>query len=652
MNDVRGTTPATRMRCRWRTGCLRSPLFLIALTTMVLGHDASAETARVVRARDLKDLSLDQLFSIQVTTVSQKPESLSTTAAAIHVVTQDVLRRMGVNSLPEALRNVPGIEVARVDSRQYAITARGFNGTTANKLLVLIDGRSVYTPLFSGVFWDAQNTRIEDIEQIEVIRGPGATVWGANAVNGVINVVTKKASQTQGASVVGGGGEREHASGNARYGGRLGSRAFFRVYGKTFDSGASVRPNGLDAGDRFGMTQGGFRIDWDPTATDALSIQGDLYGGSAQQPTASEIELAGGNTLAHWMRRVSSTAEIQLRAYYDRTERDIPLTFGQVLDTYDIEARHHFAFANRHHIVWGAGYRLGRDDVDNSAGLAFLPARVSREVFSFFLQDEVAMSDNRLRVSLGSKFEHNEYTGFEYQPSIRVAWTPLASHTLWTAVSRAVRTPSRIDREFFVPAAPPYLLVGGPGFESEILRALEVGYKGQPHTNVIGSVATFYNIYDNLRSLETSSPQTLANGLEGRSYGVEAEMSYQMTGWCSLNAGYTALRLELDPKPTSTDVTQQRQVGDSPRVQVVAGSAVTLPYDLSLDLRVRHVGELPNQQVPEYTTADAHVGWRSRYVEIGLTGRDLLAPRHPEFGPPATRREVPRSFHGQIQCRF
>ncbi len=604
---------------------------------------ATAPTARAGQATQptsaLKKMGLDELFDLEVTSVSQKPESLSKTAAAIHVVTAEDLRRMGALSIAEGLRDIPGVEVARVDARQYAITARGFNGTVANKLLVLMDGRSLYTPLFSGVFWDAQDAFLEDVAQIEVIRGPGATVWGANAVNGVINVISKDAAQTQGLLVTGGPGNVERGFGGVRYGGTLGPHGFFRIYGKSFDRGPSLRPNGHDAGDDWRMSQGGLRLDWTPTGPDALSLQGDAYGGSEDQPNAGATTLSGGNVMAKWTRRFSASSDLQLNGYYDRARRDIPSTFGEALDTYDLQLRHRLDLGGRHDLVWGVGYRLIRDDVRNSQALAFLPARVSRRLFTCFVQEELAFADDRARFTLGSKVEHNDYTGVEYQPSARLIWNPAASHTLWAAVSRAVRTPSRIDRELFAPASPPYFLAGGPGFGSEALRAAEVGYKAQPAHALTTSIATFYDDYDHLRSVEMGTPAVFANNLRGHGYGAETELTYQAQTWWRLSSGYTFQHLGL--------------YADSPQSQSFLRSSLTLPRELEVDLAIRQVGNLANQHVPGYVTGDAHLGWEPTHrVEVGLYGRDLFAPQHAEFGTRATRREVPRSFYGKVTCRL
>ena len=629
----------------------------LGLACLLGAAPAQAETMRFAPAaqasQSLKQLSLEALFDLEVTTVSQKPESLSKAAAAIHVVTQDDIRRSGALSIPEALRDIPGVEVAQVDSRQYAITARGFNGTVANKLLVLIDGRSVYTPLFSGVFWDVQDVFMDDIDRIEVIRGPGATVWGANAVNGVINVISKPARQTQGLLVSGGGGSVEQDFEGVRYGGSLGSKACFRVYAKRFDREASVRTNGQSAGDDYWLSQGGLRIDWSPSARDEVTLQGDGYGGHAHQATAGPVDLGGANGLVHWTRRFSPTSDLQVRAYVDHTDRDNPPTFAELLDTYDVDLRHRFAAFGAHDLVWGLGYRRTQDDVHNSPSLAFLPARVGHDLWSGFVQDEWTSSGSAVRVTFGSKLEHNDYSGLEIQPSVRLAYALHDGNTLWGAVSRAIRAPSRIDRDFYSPATPPYLLAGGPGFDSEVLWAFELGDKFQPSRSVIGSIATFFNSYDRLRSLEGGPPYVLGNGLRGQGYGAETEVSWQPVYAWRLDGGYTFLRLDLHTRSGSTDVTQLAQERDSPRHQAYLRSALSLSPAVTCDLGVRYVGELKNQGVPDYVAVDAHLGWQLAHgIELGVYGKNLLDDRHAEFGRIATRREVRRSVFGKVSCRF
>src|SRR5213593_5305657 len=430
-------------------------------------------------AEALKKLSIEQLMNLQVTSVSKRPERLSQTASAIQVITQEDIRRSGASSLPEALRLAANLQVAQLDSRQWAISARGFNSTTANKLLVLIDGRTVYTPLFSGVFWDVQEVPLADIDRIEVISGPGATLWGANAVNGVINVITKDAKDTQGFLLAGGGGTEQHGFGTVRYGAALGSSVRARIYGRGFDRDATALPSGQDAADDWHLEQGGFRMDWEASRASRVTVQGDLYDGRIAQDSGGDIAVSGGNVIAKWSHTLSERSSLAAHLYYDRTDRDIPGVFGEDLDTYDVDLQHRARVGARHEVVWGLGYRLINDRVVNSSGLAFLPSHVARQWFTGFVQDEIALVPNRLHVALGTKIEHNDYTGFEIQPSGRVSWTVSPSGTLWAAVSRALRTPSRIDRELFAPGQPPYFLAGGPDFHSEKLLAYELGYRQQ-----------------------------------------------------------------------------------------------------------------------------------------------------------------------------
>src|SRR5713226_9727952 len=479
-------------------------LFLITVSTAVWAIPARAQQRDSVEA--LKRLSLDQLMNIEVMSVSRRPEHLFETPSAIQVITQDDIRRSGATSLPEALRLASNLEVAQVDSRQWAISARGFNSTTANKLLVLIDGRTVYTPLYSGVFWDVQDVPLWDIDRIEVISGPGATLWGANAVNGVINITTKGAPDAQGLVVSGGGGTQLRGFGGARYGGAVGSNVHYRVYGKASSRDPTVFPSGQSTRDNWHTWQGGFRVDGNASEVNQLVLQGDLYGGEFAQPSAGHIGVNGGNLVGRWSHAFSATSEARLQLYYDRTDRNIPSTFAENLDTYDVDFQHRAVLARRHDVVWGLGYRLINDHVGNSVVLAFLPPHVRRKWFTAFVQDEIALMPDRLHLTVGAKVERNDYTGYEVQPSGRVSWTPAGGGALWAAVSRAVRAPSRIDRELFAPGQPPYFIQGGPNFRSEELLAYELGYRAQALDRLGVSLATFYHRYDHLRSIEMVNP--------------------------------------------------------------------------------------------------------------------------------------------------
>src|SRR3989449_927945 len=534
-------------------------------------------------AEALKQLSIEQLMNLQVTSVSKRPERLSQTASAIQVITQEDIRRSGAASLPEALRLATNLQVAKVVPRQWAISARGFNSTTANKLLVLIDGRTVFTPLYSGVFWDVQEVPLADIDRIEVISGPGATLWGANAVNGVINVITKDAKETQGLLLSGGGGTEQRGFGTVRYGGALGSTVRARIYGTGFGRDATALPSGQDATDDWHMEQGGFRLDWDASPGNQVILHGDLYDGRIGQPSpAADIAVSGGNVMAKWSHTISEKSSLAAQLYYDRTHRDIPGIFGEDLDTYDVDLQHGTRLGARHDVVWGLGYRLINDRVANSALLAFLPSHVARQWFTGFVQDEIALVPNRLHVALGTKVEHNDYTGFEIQPSGRVNWRLSPSGTLWAAVSRALRSPSRIDRELFarVTVTPPSFLAGGPGFHSEEELAYELGFRHQQGFLAL-SVATFYSRYHGLRSVEQVNPPApdtlvIGNGQDGESYGGELTADYRVTDRCRLRAGYTELRVHVWPNPGSTDMSRGATESHTPDRQFFLNSSVDL----------------------------------------------------------------------------
>ncbi len=607
-----------------------------------------------------KKLSLQQLMDIEVTSVSRRPENLSEAASAIQVITQEDIRRSGATSIPEALRLASNLQVAQVDSRQWAISARGFTSTTANKLLVLIDGRTVYTPLYAGVFWDVQDTLLEDIDRIEVISGPGATLWGANAVNGVINITTRNAKETQGLLLEGGGGTELRGFGGVRYGATVASNVFLRVYGKYFDRDGTVLPNGNNATNDWHMGQGGFRVDWESSENNLFTLQGDLYDGRVAQPgTNGDISLSGGNVVGRWTHAFSEESDLKVQLYYDRTHRNIPGTFAENLDTYDMDFQHHFVLGERNDIVWGFGYRLIEDDVQNTAALAFLPPQVERQWFSGFLQDEIALVKNRLHLTLGTKIEHNDYTGFEYQPSVRLAWKVTENQTLWGAISRAVRTPSRIDAEFFAPGNPPYsLLQGGTNFVSEELLAYELGYRAQLHPLLSASIAAYYNDYHNIRSLEQVNPPApfpfiLANGQDGESYGVELTADYRVTDWWRLHAGFTELEIHIWPTSGSTDTSRGATESHDPNQQYFLRTSFDLPGHVELDAAFRYVSRISNQQVPDYAELDLRLGWRPiPRLELSVVGQNLLHDHHAEFNAPASRQEIERSVYAKAVWQF
>jgi iron complex outermembrane receptor protein len=608
---------------------------IVSAVTVALSCFVAGANAQTLATSSLADLSLEELANLEVTSVSRRAERLADAPAALYVITGDDIRRSGVTSLPEALRLAPNLEVARIDARQYAISARGFNNSIGNKLLVLIDGRAVYTPLFSGVFWDAQDTLLEDIERIEVISGPGATLWGANAVNGVINVTTRRAADTPGTFAEAGAGNRERGL-SARQGFTLQDGAA-RIYAKAFDREHTSRADGGAVRDEWRNAQAGFRADWG-SALRGFTLQGDLYHGTAEQAVGDDATFAGGNLLARLARD-----RLQVQVYYDNTQRDIPGTFSERLNTFDAEAQHSFQATPSQLVTWGGGHRRAYDRVTNSAQLAFLPDKKTLRWTNVFAQDEIALGD-AWRLTLGSKLESNVYTGTDFLPSARLAWKPDAQQLVWTAASRAVRAPSRLDRDLFVPANPPFVLAGGPDFRSEVAKVYELGYRAQPSARLSYSVTGFYAQYENLRSVERSgSAVVLGNKMEGHGKGIEAWGKLQAAPSWRLSAGAMLLVQNLHLQPDSTDTSGVAAAGNDPKHQFSLRSSHDLAANQHFDVMARYVGALPSPAVPAYTAVDARYAWQARRdLELSVTVQNLFEPAHPEFGSAAARSEIAR----------
>ena len=597
----------------------------------------------------LKQMSLEQLMAIEVSSVSRRPEHLSETASAIQVITRDDIRRSGATRLPEALRLATNLEVDQVDASQWAISARGFNSPLANKLLVLIDGRTVYSPLFAGVFWDTQDVLLEDIEQIEVISGPGAAQWGANAVNGVINISTRSARDTEGLLAVAGGGTELHGLGAVRYGGAIGSNAHFRAYGKYSDRDGTELSSGEDVPNDWHLGQGGFRLDWDPSAADRITLQGDLHDDRSDATSAADAVSRGANVLGRWSHRLAGGSDLKLQVYFDRLHRDVPGSYDDVLNTWDVDAQHRIALDARNDFVWGVGYRLVDDDF-GAGGLVFVPEQVTLETFSAFAQDEMALAKT-LHLTLGARVEHNEYTDFEFQPSVRLAWKAADRHTLWSAISRAVRTPSRLDRDFAV--------LPGPDFHAEELLAYELGYRVQPDDRLSVSLATFYHDYDDIRSVELASsgpaPVVLANGQEGESYGFELVARYRATDQWQLQAGWTELRVDIRPKPGSTNDTFGSAEAADSKHHLSLRSSLDLPGAFEFDAGYRYVSRItnPNLETPGYSELDLRLGWAPvPRLNLSIVGQNLLHARHLEFGTPESGQAVQRGVFARAVWGF
>jgi iron complex outermembrane receptor protein len=659
-------------------------LYALLITT----QPVSAETGESP-ANDLKKLSIEQLMEIEVTSVSKKGERLSDAAAAVFVITHEDIRRSGVTSIPEALRMVPGLEVARIDSNKWAISSRGFNGRFANKMLVLFDGRTVYSPLFSGVFWDRQDTLLEDIDRIEVIRGSGATLWGANAVNGIINIITKNSGETQGGLVTAGGGTEERGFAGARYGFRVGEDTTLRLFTKYLDRGNFEDAAGRDAADGWHAARGGFRLDSEPSGKDNLTLQGDIYYGRLGETYTVPTLVApfsrtfdtrngnfGANLLSRWKHAFSASSDLALQFYYDHTDQDFSV-LEERRDTFDLDFQHRFSLHKRQELLWGGGYRFTNDHIRSTDLLAFAPERRDDHLFSAFLQDDITLIANRLRLTLGAKFEHNDYTGFEWQPNARILWTPHERHTVWAAVSRAVRTPSRSDSDvrFNILTVPPgpsplnptpspgrVVVNGSSGFEAEELISFELGYRVKPSDTLSVDIAAFYNRYHKLRNV--SLPQldipnstgnlTIINNDDAETYGVELATDWAPLEWWRICAAYTFLEMKVNSSDPSIEPTSD--AGKNPNHQLSLRSRMELGRDVDFDLWLRYVDNLPAIDVGSYVTLDARLAWRPlRNLELSLVGRNLIHDRRLEFTPELINTQATgteRSFYGKITWTF
>jgi len=635
---------------------------------------------------ELATMSLEDLSNLRVSSVSKHDERITDAPAAIFVLTGEDIRRSGFTSIPEALRMAPGLEVARLDSHNWAITARGFNDLYADKLLVLIDGRSVYTPLFSGVYWDVQDTFMEDIDRIEVIRGPGATMWGANAVNGVINIITKSSKDTQGGLLVGGFGTEEQGFAGVRYGGSINDALFYRVYAKVFNRDDSALPSGARNNDDWQSLRGGFRFDYEPSAQNLFTLQGDAYyteenqtfflftPAPGEETHPSRIYTHGANILGRWTHSFTSESELKLQSYYDRTSRHLDW-FDEIRDTADIELQYRLQIGDYQNLQAGIGYRYSDShNLKSNFTLSYFPLKRETHIFNTFLQDDISIVKDRLHLTLGSKFEHNDFTGWEIQPSARLLWTPHHKYSFWAAVSRAVRTPSQADLDAriassILPGTPPTLvtLQGNPDFRSEILLAYELGYRVQPHRRVSADLALFYNDYDRLRSFEPGAtdlsafpayvgvPLIFANELHGHTMGGELAVNFQATDWWQWRASYSYIKMHLEREPGSQDTVSSMDGDFSPQHQVAFRSLMDLPWNFQFDTMVRYVDTLRGG-IPSYVGLDLRLGWRPRRnLDISIVAQNLLDDRHPEFGPAVIRTpvaEIERAVYGKVTFGF
>ncbi|HEX7029185.1 MAG TPA: TonB-dependent receptor [Gammaproteobacteria bacterium] len=602
---------------------------------LVLGTGLPGICPALTASDDIAALSLEELANLEISSVSRKAESLASAAASVFVITAEDIRRHGATTLPEALRLAPNLQVARYGAGNWAISARGFNSLSANKLLVLIDGRIVYSPLHSGVFWDSQDVFMPDVERIEVISGPNATTWGSNAVNGVINIVMRDAGQTTGGKLAVRAGEDERVLAT-RVGDTTDGGVRYRVYGKAVDIDPTEYAGGASRGDDIQRAQAGFRVDIGD-GDGQFTLQGDVYDGDLGTPN-SRLEISGVNLLAHWRRAGDSGSVINVTGYYDGSARgDVVTGLEENLDIFGLSASHQLEPARNHSVVWGTDIRHARDDITNSAAAAFLPPQRNLAWISLFVQDEWHLHDG-LSLILGARAEDNDYTGVEFMPNARLAWTPVEHHLLWTSVSRAVRTPARIDRDLFSPAEPPYLVVGGgDAFESEIADVVEIGYRAQPLARFSWSITAFRHEYDRLRTLEVTDAGAFAfrNGLGGTSTGIEGWWSWRPLETFQLDGGFFLFDKDLELRPGSTSLTATE--GNDPERQLQMRAFWNMTARAELALFVRHVDALSESQpeVPEYTSLDARLGWRvTDNMELSLKVKNLLDDEHAEFNAP------------------
>jgi iron complex outermembrane recepter protein len=649
-------------------------------------------------SNDLKQLSLEELGDVEVTTVSKEPQQVQKTPAAIFVITQEDIRRSGATSIPEALRMAPGVEVAQIDGNHWSVAIRGFAGQFSKSLLVLVDGRSIYTPLFEGVYWDLPYVMLEDVDRIEVIRGPGGTIWGSNAVNGVINIITKSANDTHGMLATLGSGTVDQGTGAFRYGGTAGKEFDYRIYGMGGIRGQEFHPDG-DGFDHWRMGQTGFRMDWKHGERDTFTLQGDLYRGESgdsieigslfppnEAPEQGFDFVSGGNLLARWQRQTSEKADIQVQAYFDRTNRrDFEL--GETRDTFDVDFVQHLHIHSDQELTWGLGARVSPSNViQTSQAVNFLPNAQTDSIYSGFIQYELPIVRDKLSFTAGTKLEHNNFSGFDYQPSVRLLWTPTPRQSLWTAVTRAVRTPSRLDQDVVFDIFDEYVTLpgatgqpsttfplffqieGNPKLKAEQLIAYEAGYRTQVNSNLYIDFTAFYNSYNDLQgygpiglseSVLGNPPAPYlffnlpyANVIEGHTIGAEIAPDWKITHWWQVRGSYSYLHMSLRDKPGFTDTggLLSTYLGSSPGSVASLRSLFNLPEHFEFDQTYRYSGVLPEYSVRAYSTMDVRVGWHWREgLEFSVVGQNLLQPSHPEFGgDPGPLVGIKRAVYGKM----
>ena len=617
---------------------------------LLCASPALADTV-VAPQDDLSDLSIEQLANIQVRSASKRDEPLSAAPAALYVIDHEQIVRPGAVTIPEMLRLAPNLQVYQQSPAHWVVTARGLNGSPnaqsfSNKLLVLVDGRTVYTPLFSGVYWDLPDLIADDIERIEVISGPGATLWGANAVNGIINIITRGAAATTGVRASVRGGTVQQAA-SLRFSGQAGEKLSYRVYARWLHQDAADIPGGGSADDGWHRLGGGFRLDWTPSTKDSVMLQGGIFGGRENQPGDASEHISGRDLVLRWKRDTGQGQHFQAQAFYDRIKRTSRPNNGSFfVDTYDVDLQHGFDIGSRHQIVWGGGARLAHYDIDGTAGLFFVPD--SRDLFlaNLFAQDTFAISD-AISLTAGIKAEHDPYVGFSLLPDVRLAVKPGKSTLLWAAASHAVRSPTPFDEDVQERLGAIVALSGNRDFRTEKLTAYELGIKAQPLAELSFSATGFYHHYDDLRSVELiPGPAFLnlrwGNGLKGHSYGLEAWASASPLDWWTLSAGAMLQRQNFHFKPGASGIVGTSQNGTDPGHQFTARSSMNFGPAVTFDLDFRAVGRLKGANVPAYAELGGRLAWSvTDHLTLSVSGANLLHDHHVEYaGGDAISRKV------------
>jgi iron complex outermembrane receptor protein len=641
----------------------------LALAFLFAGQVAAAEApppdeivqvSTAPTVEDLRSLSIEQLAQLQVTSVQKRPTQLSDAPAAIYVITHEDIIRSGALTLPEILRLAPNLQVFQQGAGQYVITARGFAGNQgdqsySNLMLVLIDGRSVYNPIFTGVYWDMQDVVPEDIERIEVISGPAGTLWGANAVNGVINIITRKSSDTQGGFIDYSNGTLERTI-TGQFGGKIGDNLTYRVYGRSLTEYDTLTATGAKAGDEWSKPQGGFRLDWTAGKADTVTMQGDYFEGSEAQAGAPNEAIDGRDIVARWDHAWTSGGGFDILAYWDREARaTLDNGGGFAVDTYNVEAQDSFSLGSRNAVVVGAGYRVYRYGIDTGdSGLVFTPSVADLDVADIFAQDTLQLT-RTLSLTVGLKLENDPYSGLSPMPDIRLAWKPRDDVLLWASASKVIRAPAPFDTQLTEVVGGQTLLRGTPDFLPERLTAYQLGARFQPTSRWSVSATLYDSTYDDLRNIQitpvTFFPLSWGNGIFGRTYGLEAWTDYRVTDWWRLTAAVDLLGEDLQYKPGATTLIGLTQDGDDPRHTARFQSSMDLGRHVSFEADLRYVDALPDPFVPAYVELDSRLAWKvTRRLEVSVAGFNLLHARHQELPAPAT--EVPRSVQFELRAGF